>query len=163
MGILFRQLTSKLSEYSPEYPHLIVGIPERIKIISRDFLIPTSKLASIVIQNNRSYIRVSTVVWWHVTAAVRRQHGGSTAAVRRQYCHKFYIKFTRSVYLECYELICYVGLNIHYTSQSCITFNLKLLCSCELIFKLTIAISTIIIHSITLLQYHYVAPQRSLV
>ena len=48
IGLLFRQLTSKLFEYSPQYPHLIFGIPRRIKIVSRNFLIPTSKLASIL-------------------------------------------------------------------------------------------------------------------
>ena len=52
IGILFPQITSRLSEYSPEYPHLIFRIPGRIKIVSRDFLIPTSKLAIIVIRNN---------------------------------------------------------------------------------------------------------------
>ena len=52
IGLLFRQLTSRLSEYSPKYPHLIFGIPRIIKTVSLDFLIPTSKLASIVIRNN---------------------------------------------------------------------------------------------------------------
>ena len=57
MGILFRQLASRLSEYSPqiliEYPHFIFRMPRRIKIVSRELLIPTSKLASIVIRNIR--------------------------------------------------------------------------------------------------------------
>ena len=48
------RITSRLSEYSQEYPHLIFGIPGRIEIVGWDFLIPTSKLASIVIRNNNN-------------------------------------------------------------------------------------------------------------
>ena len=49
---MLHKITSRLSEYSSEYPHLISRIPGIIEVVSRDVLIPTSKKASIVIPHN---------------------------------------------------------------------------------------------------------------